>query len=117
MSNAQLVPLLRKRLVAAQTAIGEFKDAKRDDLVAKEEEQVRVLEEYANELGGEAVGEDEIRRVAREAVDKVRAQAGDGVKVNMGEVLKLIIGGGGVLEGKQVEKKDVVKAVQDLLKS
>lgn len=109
--DIQVLSLLRKRAASAKAASDEFKAAGRDDLVEREESQAKVLEEYAGSV--ETMSLDEIRDVVIKKVDEAKAQQGN--KVNMGQVLKTLLGPGGVLDGKPVEKKEVTGIVKEVL--
>ena len=104
-SDMQLLSLLRKRAAASQSAAREFDAAGRSDLVKKEREQGRVLEEYVG--GVEVMAEEDVRRGVREAM------GAEGEKVAMGDVLKKLMGPGGMLEGANVEKATVVGIVRE----
>lgn len=110
-TDMQLLSLLRKRAASAKAASDEFKTAGRDDLVEREESQVKVLEEYAG--GVETMSADEVRDIVIKTVEEAKAQQGS--KVNMGEVLKKLLGPGGSLDGKPVEKKEVAGIVKEVL--
>jgi uncharacterized protein YqeY len=114
-TDMQVVALLRKRSAASKAAVVEFKEAKREDLVGKEEEQISILEGYAGEVA--TVPEEEIVAAIKEMVKMMTV---DGAKVNMGSLVKKMIGPGGVYDGKNVEAKTVAKLVQaelDITKS
>lgn len=110
-TDMQILSMLRKRSTSAKAASDEFKAAGRNDLVEREESQVKVLEEYAG--GVETMSQDDIRDAVIRTVDELKAQQGS--KVNMGEVLKKLLGPGGSLDGKPVEKKDVAGIVKEVL--
>jgi len=88
----------------------EFSAANRSDLKDKEEAQITVLEEYAG--GVETLGQEEITRVVGESIGKMRTE---GHKVDTGTVLKHLLGPGGVLDGKPVEKGEVARVVKGML--
>ncbi|KAL9087040.1 MAG: hypothetical protein Q9165_006868 [Trypethelium subeluteriae] len=109
-SDMQLLSLLRKRAAASKAAASEFQGAGRADLKEKEEAQTSVLDEY---IGGmDVVGEDEIKRVVRE---RIRQLQGDGIKLDLGNVVKALLGPGGDFDGKPVERGDVAKEVKSAL--
>ncbi|KAI9824109.1 MAG: hypothetical protein M1832_002179 [Thelocarpon impressellum] len=111
-TDVQLLSLLRKRSAASRTAAAEFDGAGRADLRDKEEAQVAVLEEYAG--GVETVGLEEIGRVVGGEIERLRA---DGCRVDVGGVLKGVLGEGGLLAGKPVERGDVARLVKEVLGS
>lgn len=104
-----MLALLRKSANASRAASEEFKAAGREDLVEKEEQQLKVLEEYAG--GVETVGEDEIRNTVKELVNSMKTE---GVNMQMGDVLKRVFAPG-VLGGKNVEKGEVAKIVKEIM--
>lgn len=111
-TDAQLVALLRKQARSSLDAAAEFRDAGRQDLVEKEEAQVRVLQEYADGSGIESVGEAELRSM----VGHVRAElAAEGItgKAATGEAMKRLLATGGPLDGKDVERSELVRIVKE----
>ncbi len=111
-SNIQFLTLLQKQLAASRTAAQMFDAADRKDLKDKEEAQMAVLEEYAS--GVETVGEEDIARMVRESLEKMRAE---GQKLDTGSVLKSLLGPAGPFEGQPVEKGKVARIVKDMLQS
>ena len=109
-TDIQLLSLLRKRAAASKSAAHEFQAAHRADLEEKEQAQVTVLEEYAGEI--QTVGENELRASVEEAISYAKAQSG---KTDLGSLLKGLLGPGGKLEGKPVDKGEVAKAIKSAL--
>ena len=103
----QIVSLLRKRSTASKAAAEEFKAAKRDDLVEKEEEQVRIMESYAGEVA--VVGEEEIKASLKELKAEMDKE---GSKVDKGSLIRKLIGPGGKFDGQNIEAKTVARLVQ-----
>ncbi|KAJ4360444.1 uncharacterized protein N0V89_001007 [Didymosphaeria variabile] len=103
-SDATLFSLLSKQIKASQAAVDEFANAKREDLVEKEREQLLVLEGYLNQI--EVVGEDEVRNVAEE----VAGGLGAGAKVGpvMGKVM-------GKFGGRPVDSDLVKRVVEEVV--
>ncbi|KAF2159333.1 hypothetical protein M409DRAFT_30209 [Zasmidium cellare ATCC 36951] len=110
-TDMQMLSLLRKRTAAAKAAGDEFKAAGREDLLEKEEAQASIFEEYAG--GVETMPESDIKDAVTKVIDEVKAVA-EG-KVNMGDVLKKILGPGGSLEGKPVDRSEVARIVKQAL--
>ena len=106
-----MLSLLRKSAAQGKAASEEFRKNGREDLAGKEEEQVRVLEEYAG--GVEVVGVQEIREKVVGVVDGLRGAAGDG-KLQMGDVLKAVFGPE-VWGERNVERGEVVRVVKEVL--
>ncbi|KAF2484966.1 Yqey-like protein-domain-containing protein [Neohortaea acidophila] len=111
-TDMQILSLLRKRQAAAKQASEEFKAAGRQDLVEKEQGQVGVLEEYAGSV--ETISADDIREVVIRVVNDSKEQRPDG-QANIGEVLKKLLGAGGSLDGKPVDRKEVSRIVKEVL--
>lgn len=114
-TDLHLLALLRKRIAASRSAADEFKAANRPDLAEKEEAQIKVLEEYAgtvSEAAGGAISEADIRDAVSKVVEAVK---GEGAKADVGTVLKRVLGEGGSLAGKLVERGEVAKIVKELL--
>lgn len=110
--DMQLLTMLRKRKAAAETAQAEFKAAGRQDLVEKEQSEAAVLEEYAGAV--KLVDEAEIRVAVEQVVKEKQASAGEGL-VREGDVMKVLMGPGGALEGKPMEKGIVSRVVKQTL--
>lgn len=109
-TDMQLVSLLRKKSSQAQAAAKEFEGAGRTDLKEKEDAAIVVLEEYAGSV--EMVGEEEISTAVRQAIETVKSE---GKKSGQGEMMKMLFGPGGSLEGKNVDKSVVAKEVKGAL--
>ncbi|KAK0637212.1 Yqey-like protein-domain-containing protein [Bombardia bombarda] len=113
-TDIQLVALLRKTGRQCKEAAAEFQAAGRPELVEKEEAQLRVLEEYAAGSGVESVSEAQIQEAATAALASIAAENPD-AKINMTEVMKRVLGPGGPLNGKDVEKNEVAKIVKEMM--
>ncbi|KAH7150092.1 Yqey-like protein-domain-containing protein [Dactylonectria estremocensis] len=109
-TDIQLVALIRKIQKSSMDAVAEAKTANREDLVQKEESQIKVLEEYVAGSGVQTLGEVELKALVQEAVDASKA-AGTNVKSIMGDVMKRL---SAALEGKDVDKKGIAKLVKEL---
>ena len=92
----------------SQTAIEEFYQADRKDLVRTEEEQLEVLREYVGNVS--VMGKDEVREVVKATIEEIKAA---GRKVALGDVMKSVTGPGGKLEGRMVEKSTVVGVIRE----
>lgn len=69
-----------------------------------------ILEEYAG--GVETTGVDEIRQSIDAVVEAIK---GEGGKLDIGGLLKRVIGPGGVLDGKPVERAEVARIAKEVL--
>ncbi len=87
-TDGHLLTLLQKQIKAANTAVEEFVNAKREDLVEKERGQRTVLQEYVDRI--DVVGKEEIDGV----VKSVKEALGNQAKVGrvMGQVLSRLGG-------------------------
>ncbi|KAI9171012.1 Aspartyl/glutamyl-tRNA amidotransferase subunit B-related protein [Paramyrothecium foliicola] len=112
-TDVQLVGLIRKLQKSANDAVADAKTAGRDDLVQKELEQVRIYDDYVADSGVQTIGEVELKAMVQEAVDALKS-AGTGGKSLMGETMKRL---SGALEGKDVDKKELSKLIQEVIKS
>jgi uncharacterized protein YqeY len=97
------VQMLQKMLKQRKDSIAEFEKANRNDLVAKEKEEVAVIEKYLPAM----MGEDEIREV----VKKVIAETGATTQKEMGKVM----GGVSKLLAGKADNKVVSEIVKSLL--
>lgn len=111
-TDIQVVSTVRRRIAAGEHAAQQFREAGRQDLVTKEESQIAVLKEYAAAV--QTTGTDEIIAAVRTTMEALK---NDGEKINLGAVMKIIMGERGELNGKPVEKKDVVNAIKGMLPS
>ncbi|KAI9865151.1 MAG: hypothetical protein M1813_002471 [Trichoglossum hirsutum] len=108
--DIQLLALLRKRTAAAKIAADEFKTHQRPDLAEKEELQWKILEGYVGQI--EVVGEVEIRRAVESMIEGLRS---NGEKVDVGIVLRRVLGEGGELGVMPVDRGDVARVVKEVL--
>ncbi|KAF1843431.1 GatB/YqeY domain-containing protein [Cucurbitaria berberidis CBS 394.84] len=95
--------LVQKQIKAANTAIAEFQAAKRDDLVDKEQQQLNVLQKYA----------DEIPKLAESEVDVIIEQAIAGLeegKATFGSVMGKVMG---AIKGRPHDVEYVTKKIQE----
>lgn len=105
-TDVQLLSVIRKRSSASRDASAQFAAAGRKDLVEKEDAQSRILDELAGEV--ETVGKEEMEKAIREAIEQTKAQG----PVILGQVMKALIGEGGSLAGKSVDRKELAAAVK-----
>ena len=112
-TDAQLVALLRKTARASQDAVAGFKAAGRDDLVEKEDAQIKVLEEYAAESGVKTVGEKELGDAVAKAKEMVLAEK---LPLNIGTIRNMLTKVGGPLEGKDFDGAELMNVIKAALK-
>lgn len=106
-----MLALLRKRLAGSKAASEEFAQAKRDDLKAKQAEEIAVMDEYAGQV--ETVTEEDIARAVEQAYQTLK----DTAKLNAGMMLKELLRPGGLLNEKAVDGSRVAKMVQEILQT
>jgi uncharacterized protein len=98
-------------MAGSKAASEEFAQAERDDLKAKQDAEIAVMDEYAGQV--ETFAKEDISKAIEQAYQNVK----DTAKVNAGLLLKELLRPGGTLDGKPVEKSQVAKMVQDMLKT
>ncbi|KAI1133767.1 Yqey-like protein-domain-containing protein [Nemania abortiva] len=109
-TDAALVALLRKQARASADARAEFAAAWREDLVAKEDAQIAVLEEYIAGSGVEVIEGDELEALVKDVV------AGLNDTPKMGNVMKVFNAPDGPLEGKTVDRAELVRVIKRVMK-
>lgn len=95
------VQLLQKMVKQRKDSITEFEKANRTDLITKEQEEVKVIEQYLPAM----MSEDEIREVVKAAI----ATTGASTQKEMGKVMGVV--------SKQLAGKADNKLVADIIKS
>lgn len=104
-NDAAFYSLLQKKMKAASTAIEEFQNAKREDLVAQEQEQLNVLQKYADAIP--KVAESEIDELIKAALEKLEAS-----KRNVGSVMGKVMGG---IKGRPVDTTYLTKKIEEAI--
>ncbi|KAF2877655.1 Yqey-like protein-domain-containing protein [Massariosphaeria phaeospora] len=84
-SDARLYSLLQKQINAARSAIDEFSNAKRDDLVEKEQGQLKILKDYTQEIP--TVSAEEMDRIVADVVQRL-----DKSEVKFGPIMGKVMG-------------------------
>ena len=100
-----MIHLIRKRLKDSEAAATEFQLAKREDLQEKEIKQILVLKDF---LPTNSMDRQELVNAVQKAIGKIR---GSGGAVSQRVLMKTLVGPGGMLEGRNVDNRDVVKLV------
>ncbi|KAI1430222.1 Yqey-like protein-domain-containing protein [Xylaria sp. FL1777] len=106
-TDAAVVTLLRKQKQGCADARAEFATAGRDDLVAKEDAQIAVLDEYVSGSGVEVVSADYIQRAVRDAIAAL-----EGEKPKMSHIMKTLSAPGGALEGTSFHRSELVRIIK-----
>ncbi|CAK7568271.1 MAG: hypothetical protein SEPTF4163_006258 [Sporothrix epigloea] len=110
-TDAKLVALLRKTARTSQDAASEFKEAGRTDLAEKEQEQIQILEAYAQEGAGESASPEEVTAAAEAVMSELKAA---NASARAGDVIKRLLAPGGPLDGKDFNKAEMAKIVKNL---
>jgi uncharacterized protein len=108
-SDLQVLALLRKRKAASVAAAKEAEEQGRSDLKEKEEQQARVIDEYAGSV--KMMTPEEVKAVVTQTVDGLKEREG----LNHGIVMKELLKPGGPLDGKPVEKRDLSDIVREVI--
>ncbi|KAK4450669.1 Yqey-like protein-domain-containing protein [Podospora aff. communis PSN243] len=111
-TDVQLVALIKKTARASQDAVEEFRTAGRQDLVDAEEEQIRVLEEYAAGSGVQSLAEAELRAVVQPVITGLLGE-GVSAKAAIGTAMKRLLSQGGPLEGKSFDKAVLMGVIKE----
>lgn len=114
-TDAQLVTLLRKTARASEDASAEFKAAKRDDLVEKEQQQIDVLNEYVSGSGVQMVSEAELKTIVAGVVTAMTSEGSVQGKAKFGDIMKQLLAPSGPLDGKSIEKSDLARVVKEVV--
>lgn len=80
LSDEEIIKLILREIKKRKEAILEFEKGKRKDLVEKEAQEIEILKRYLPEM----LSEEEIKKMAKETIEKVRAK---NIK-DMGRVMK-----------------------------
>lgn len=105
-TDGALYALVQKQIKASKSAIEEFEAAKREDLVNKEQEQLNVLQAYADDIP--KVEESEIDELVRGVVEKI----GEGKKT-VGSIIGQVMSGG--IKGRPYDADYLRKKIEQLV--
>jgi uncharacterized protein YqeY len=83
LSDEEIIKLILREIKKRKEAILEFEKGKRKDLVEKETQEIEILKRYLPEM----LSEEEIKKMAKETIEKIRAK---NIK-DMGRVMKELI--------------------------
>jgi uncharacterized protein len=114
-TDVQLVALLLKTARTGKESTAEFREAGRQDLVDKEEAQIRVLEEYVAESGIESIDDAKLREVVQQVMSELLA--GGEKPRSTGPVMKKLLAPDGPLAGKTFDKAALGTIAKELLDS
>ena len=83
LDDAAVIPLLQKEIKNRREAVEEARKAKRVDLIADNEAEIKVLEAFLPK----AMSADELRALAQNAI----AETGASAQTDMGKVMKVLM--------------------------
>ena len=83
LDDAAVISLLQKEIKNRREAVDEAKKANREDLIANNEAEIKVLESFLPE----AMSADELRTLAQAAI----AETGASSPTDMGKVMKILV--------------------------
>ena len=107
-TDAQMASILRKKIKASQSALEEFKEANRTDLLERETKQKAFLQELLpNQMDKEAVV-----ATIHGVLGNLRVQ---GENASQGTVMKALLGPGGALEREILDTSEVARLVKGLI--
>jgi uncharacterized protein len=109
-TDVKLYGLLTQKATSSKAAAQEFEEAKREDLRDKELSQVSILEEYASSV--EIVSEDALKAAIQKVIGERRTKD---QPVNIGTVMKDLLGPGGELEGQPVPQAMAAKLIKGMI--
>jgi uncharacterized protein len=102
--------LIKKKIAGAKDAAEMFATADRADLKESEEAQIAVYEEYAGQV--ETMSSEDIRAVISDVVTQMKA---DNRKINIGTIMKNLLGQGKPLNGKPAERSEVSRIIKEII--
>jgi len=102
LDDAEQLAVVRKEVKQRKDSIEQFKDAGRDDLVEKEEEELEVLKEFMPE----PMSEENLRAILQEIIDDVGATDMSGMGSVMGRAMDRLRG---KVDGSRVQQ--IVKEI------
>ena len=97
LTDEDIVKLIQKGIKQREEAISQYKDASRDDLVQKEQEQVDVFKEYLPQQ----VSDEELEVGMKEIIEQVKATSIKDMGKVMGQATKKFAG---VADGKRINE-------------
>lgn len=97
LNDSDIIKLIQKGIKQREEAISQYKDASRDDLVQKEQEQVDVFKEYLPKQ----LSDDELENAMKEVINEVGATSIKDMGKVMGQASKKFAG---IADGKRINE-------------
>jgi uncharacterized protein len=114
-TDVQLVQLLRKTARGNREAAEEARAAGREDLIEKEEAQVKIIDEYIAASGVQSLNKDEMTDIVGKVLSEIKGEGVDEKRVS-GELFKRLMAKDGPLDGKEVDRSEIAQIVKELAK-
>lgn len=102
-TDLHILAIIKKARNKSQTSAAEFAGAGREDLAAKENSQIEVLDEYMGQV--ETVGKDLIEAAVTRALEAAE-------KPNLGAVIQAVMA---EFEGKPIVKSEIAQIAKELM--
>jgi uncharacterized protein len=97
LSDEDILKLIQKGIKQREEAVSQYKDAKRDDLVEKEQSQIDVFQEYMPKQ----LSDEELESAMKEVIEQVGATSVKDMGKVMGQATKKLAG---VADGKRINE-------------
>ncbi len=97
LTDDEVLKLIQKGIKQREEAVAQYKDASRDDLVQKEQEQIDVFKEYLPKQ----LSDKELEEGLKEIIDEVKAETMKDIGKVMGQATKKFAG---VADGKRINE-------------
>ncbi|PGG99181.1 hypothetical protein AJ79_08673 [Helicocarpus griseus UAMH5409] len=110
-TDIEVFNILRKRVNFLNDARKDYVNAGRTDLCQKTDKQLEVLGTYMDKM--KTLTREEIQAAAEKVAEELRNAE---PKVAVGRVLRRLLGDGGVLEGKPVDRAEVARVAGEVVK-
>ena len=109
-TDLQLAAILRRKSTVSKAVAEDYASVKRGDMAARELEEVEILDGYASSV--QTLSEEEMEAAITSLIADVRK---DGKEINVGSILKALVGPGGSLAGKPVDNAALAKIAKNML--
>ncbi|KIX02633.1 uncharacterized protein Z518_08575 [Rhinocladiella mackenziei CBS 650.93] len=110
-TDMQVLALLRKRKSASEAAAKEAQEAKRPDLVEKQEKEMAVVDELTSSV--RMMDPQEMRKMVQSTIETLKGSTQGELKP--GVVMKELLKPGGELTDKQLERRVLAELVREEL--
>lgn len=105
LTEEEILEVIRKEIKKRKEAIEEFKKGKREELVEKEEKEIKILEKYLPP----SLTKEELEKIIKKKIKEVGAKSQKDIGKVMGEVMKEV--------KQRADGKEVLEIVKKILTS